>query len=166
MNGRIIGVQTDLYSLGNRIGLWLLDQHIVHERILYERLLAEEPQFNVQQVFPITLNFSHKDAQTIVEHLPKLARLGLELEEFGINSFVLREYPVLSAESGSIDEAFIIELVDDLLDEQTGAKAVITLACKSAIKAGRRLDNKQIQSLLEQLAAAENPLHAPMGGQS
>ena len=111
------------------------------------------------------MNFSHKDAQTIVEHLPKLARLGLELEEFGINSFVLRGIPsFLSAESGSIDEAFIIELVDDLLDETNWReKAVITLACKSAIKAGRRLDNKQIQSLLEQLAAAENPFTCPHG---
>ncbi len=166
LNGRIIGQFRQTYILlETESGLWLLDQHIVHERILYERLLAEEPQFNVQQVFPITLNFSHKDAQTIVEHLPKLARLGLELEEFGINSFVLRGIPsFLSAESGSIDEAFIIELVDDLLDETNWReKAVITLACKSAIKAGRRLDNKQIQSLLEQLAAAENPFTCPHG---
>lgn len=166
LNGRIIGQFRSTYILlETETGLWLLDQHIVHERILYERLLHSEPQFHVQQVLPVTLNFSRKDSQTVLEYLPKLKKLGLELDEFGTDSFILRGVPsFLAFDSTAVDEAFILELIDDLSDERSWReKAVTTLACKSAVKAGQRLDNRQIHALLEQLAAAENPFTCPHG---
>ena len=166
LNGRIIGQFRQTYILlETETGLWLLDQHIVHERILYERLLTSEPQYHIQQILPLTLNFSRKDSQTVVEYLPKLRSLGLELEEFGTDSFILRGVPsFLAAQNTPVDETFILELVDDLSDQNNWReKAVTTLACKSAIKAGHRLETKQIHALLEQLAATENPFTCPHG---
>jgi len=166
LNGRIIGQFRNTYIiLETETGLWLLDQHIVHERILYERLLQTQPQFHVQQVLPVTLNFSRKDSQAVSDNLQRLRSLGLELEEFGTDSFILRGVPsFLASESTAVDETFILELVDDLSDERNWReKTITTLACRSAVKAGQRLDAKQIHALLEQLAAAENPFTCPHG---
>lgn len=166
LNGRIIGQFRQTYIiLETDNGLWLLDQHIVHERIIYEFLTRDGATPHVQQVLPQALEFSSAQAELVAEQLEKLNGFGVELEEFGTNSFLLRGIPQFFASRGiSVDEQLILDLVSNLSERNNWReKAAVTLACKSAIKAGQRLSEKQIHSLLVQLADTENPFTCPHG---
>lgn len=165
-NGRIIGQFRQTYILlETSSGLWMLDQHIVHERILYERFLKKDYQPNVQQVLPQALDLSSTMSDLIAEQYDKLTNLGFDLEEFGANCWLLRGIPQELAQKGiTVDASLITELVSDLArDHNWREQAATTLACKGAIKAGQSLTNEQIQILLNQLAAVENPFTCPHG---
>lgn len=166
LNGRIIGQFRQTYIiLETSDGLWLLDQHIIHERILYEQLKQKDYKPSVQQVLPHNLEFSSSNSEQIKDHLDKLKMLGVELEEFGKNSFLLRGIPsYLTARGESLNENDLIELVDCIKDDiDFREKTAVTLACKAAVKAGRKLNEKQINSLLTKLADCENPFTCPHG---
>ncbi|NLM69654.1 MAG: DNA mismatch repair endonuclease MutL [Firmicutes bacterium] len=166
LNGRIIGQFRQTYILLETTnGLWLLDQHIIHERIIYEQILNREQAAFVQQTIPQTLHFSSAEAGLVSEQLDKLRDLGVELEEFGTNSFLLRGIPqYFAARDIIVDEQLILELVNDLSQQKNWReKAAVTLACRSAVKAGQRLNERQIHALLAQLAETENPFTCPHG---
>jgi DNA mismatch repair protein MutL len=166
LNARIIGQFRQTYILlETATGLWILDQHIIHERILYERLIKKDYKPHVQHIFTQTLDFTPAESSRISENLATLNSLGMDLEEFGSNSFILRGIPhYLSERENSINEQDILDLVSDLnQDVGSHEKAAVTLACKGAVKAGQRLSEKEIRALLTQLAAAENPFTCPHG---
>ncbi len=164
LNGRIIGQLQRMYILLEvSSGLWILDQHIVHERILYERLCAKQYTPHIQQVLPQNLDFSTKDSALITEHLAELRSLGIELEGFGNNSFLLRGLPQFLAAEGFLEDD-ILQLLSDLeRGDNWQQKSALTLACKGAVKAGQALTHNQIHSLLTQLVETENPFTCPHG---
>lgn len=166
LNAGIIGQFRQTYILLETItGLWILDQHIIHERILYEKLINKDYKPYVQRIFPQTLDFPPAESSQIYDNLTKLNSLGIELEEFGTNSFILRGIPhYLSEKDNSINEQDILDLVSDLnQDANSHEKAALTLSCKGAVKAGQRLSEEEIRSLLSQLAETENPFTCPHG---
>ncbi len=165
LTGRIIGQFRQTYILlETSSGLWMLDQHIIHERILYERLLKENYQPHVQQVLPHTLDFTPAESNRIRENLEKLNALGLEMEEFGSNTYILRGIPHYFNAKGNINEQDISQLVNDIHQATAPQeKVALTLSCKGAIKAGKHLSNAEIRALLEQLAETENPYTCPHG---
>lgn len=167
VNGRIIGQLLQTYILLEvPEGLWILDQHIVHERILLEELEAawETATIHVQEIIPQLLEFTPSEAVLVNESLDQLAKFGLELEDFGNNSFLLRTVPSTVAETGSAWKAEILSIAETSRKTSLSTRdTLITLACKGAVKAGDYLDIKQIKSFLNSLAKTSNPFTCPHG---
>ena len=165
--GRILGQLHQSYILLEvPQGLWILDQHIVHERILLEELEAswETSTIHVQQILPQHLSFTPSETVLVEEALPLLAGFGLELESFGGNSFLLRAVPSSLAESGGNWKEEILEIAATSKKTTTQKEqALITLACKGAVKAGQYLDEQEIRALLHALAKTANPFTCPHG---
>lgn len=165
--GRIIGQLHQSYILLEvPQGLWILDQHIVHERILLEQLEAswETSTIQVQEILPQHLEFTPSEAILVEEALSLLPGFGLELEPFGNNSFLLRAVPSSLAHSGGNWKEEILEIATTSKKTTTQKQeALITLACKGAIKAGDYLDEKEMRALLDGLATTNNPFTCPHG---
>ncbi len=153
-----------------RSGLMILDQHLVHQRILYERALSTMQNgiaLTQQLLFPRTVEFSAPDLALVRELLPDLRALGFDLEGFGGRTVVIRGVP---ADTHSGDERAIL---DDLIgqyreqSEKLGMsrREVLarSVARRSALDATRRLSEKEMRSLIDQLFQCQMPLVAPDG---
>ena len=167
LSGRIIGQLHQTYILLEvPSGLWLLDQHIIHERILYERLqnAFRHQEIHVQEILPELLEFSPKEAALVEEYPETLRTLGLELERFGNNAYLLRAVPSLLSHTTEGWKQDVLRIVEGLeKDQNWQEETAITLACKGAVKAGEFLDERAIRSLLKDLAQTENPFTCPHG---
>lgn len=165
--GRIIGQLHQSYILLEvPQGLWILDQHIVHERILLEQLRKswEASKIHVQEILPQHLEFTPSEAVLVEGAISLLAGFGLELEPFGNNSFILRTVPSSLAYSGGNWKEEILEIASSARKTTTQKEqALITLACKGAVKAGEYLDEREIRGLLQSLAETDNPFTCPHG---
>jgi DNA mismatch repair protein MutL len=152
-------------------GILIVDQHIAHERILYERFRnsAKKRTIEVQKLlFPKSIEVLPDEAETLLPHLEMLGELGLELETFGVNGFLLRSVPsILKKEDGE-------ELVRDIVSElQIKGKIdavkekyedlVVMMSCRNAIKINHVLDMDQIRKLLYDLEQTEMPYTCPHG---
>ncbi len=146
-------------------GLVIVDQHAAHEAVLTEHLLAGgEP---VPLAPPVRLDLTPREAERLAAHLALLADLGLEVEPFGGNSFLVRalpgplarqEVPPLLAEL--LGELAANRGLDpDALRERLASKA----ACRAAVKAGDPLTAEQQQALLDELLSAWSPSVCPHG---
>ena len=151
-------------------GLYIVDQHAAQERINYERFRKEIGQVSsAQQAFlvPLVLNYSTVDAMTINHHLDTLAGVGLNLEPFGQNSFILRSHPTWFKEGQEEDTAR--EMIEWLIKDgkitvrDFRMKTAIMMSCKRAIKANHHLDDREARALLRRLPKCENPFNCPHG---
>lgn len=151
-------------------GLYIVDQHAAQERINYERFRKEIGQVSsAQQAFlvPLVLNYSTVDAMTINHHLDTLAGVGLNLEPFGQNSFILRSHPTWFKEGQEEDTAR--EMIEWLIKDgkitvrDFRMKMAIMMSCKRAIKANHHLDDREARALLRRLPKCENPFNCPHG---
>lgn len=151
-------------------GLYIVDQHAAQERINYERYRREIGQVSsAQQAFlvPLVLNYSTVDAMTINQHLDTLAGVGLNLESFGQNSFILRSHPTWFKEGQEEDTAR--EMIEWLIKDgkitvrDFRMKTAIMMSCKRAIKANHHLDDREAKALLRRLPQCENPFNCPHG---
>lgn len=151
-------------------GLYIVDQHAAQERINYERYRQEIGQVSAdQQTFlvPLVLNYSTVDALTISNHADVLASVGLHLEHFGQNSFLLRSHPTWFEEGQ--EEDTVREMIDWIIKDgkltvqQFRMKTAIMMSCKRAIKANHHLDDREARALLHRLPQCENPFNCPHG---
>jgi DNA mismatch repair protein MutL len=151
-------------------GLYIVDQHAAQERINYERFRKEIGQVSPdQQAFlvPLVLNYSTVDAMTINAHLDTLTSVGLNLEAFGQNSFILRSHPTWFKEGQEEDTAK--EMIEWLIKDgkisvrDFRMKTAIMMSCKRAIKANHHLDSREARALLHRLSLCENPFNCPHG---
>ncbi|MFR0609667.1 DNA mismatch repair endonuclease MutL [Limosilactobacillus mucosae] len=151
-------------------GLYLIDQHAAQERINFERFRHEIGEVgHDQQAFltPLVLSFSTAETLKISEHLEVLKGVGLNLEPFGQNSFVLSEHPTWFVEGQ--EEATAKEMIDWVLSDAELSvahfrlKTAMMMSCKRAIKANHHLDNQQAKALLKKLAQCQNPFNCPHG---
>jgi DNA mismatch repair protein MutL len=171
---RVIGQLQGTYLLiETPTGLEIVDQHIAHERILYEKLRADLARGEIPRqsfLLPVRLELPFESAELLTAGREELAKVGIVLDEFGGGTFILREYPSLLAEGqsrygfqGTIEQ--IVEqlargekvrdtLFDHLLSE---------LACGAAIKAGDRIPLQEQQDLVDRLMTLENPYTCPHG---
>jgi DNA mismatch repair protein MutL len=157
--------------------LLVIDQHIAHERVLYEKLLkgAQTGAVAVQRlILPFTLELSRREAMVVEKRLPELARAGFELEAFGGDSFVVRSIPAsiaekrLKAQDGP--EAVLKQIVEEMVEKSVSRKlllpaeeVLITASCKMAVKAGDPLTFDEMQALVDDLFKSENPYTCPHG---
>lgn len=151
-------------------GLYIVDQHAAQERINYEYYRQKIGEVSADQqnfLVPLVLNYSTVDAMTINQHLDTLAAVGLELESFGQNSFILRSHPTWFKEGQEEDTAK--EMIDWLIKngkltvKEFRMKTAIMMSCKRAIKANHHLDEREAKALLKRLPQCENPFNCPHG---
>jgi len=148
-------------------GLYLIDQHAAHERILFERINHQHSaqRSEVQGLLtPVTLELSPRQDETLRAHLDDLAEFGFSIEPFGSRSYLVRTVP---APLGSKDWGSALR---ELLDSPAGGgqaewpeKLAISIACHSAIKAGQVLSDDEMRELLRQLERTALPNTCPHG---
>ncbi len=148
---------------------YLIDQHAAHERIFYEKLLAEyNRREKLQQTLLLPLNFNVSAQITATEEvwISEICSLGYDMEFFGDNTYLVREIPAFMelSEAESFLHDFFASLEDkpDLTNRITLEK-LITRACKSAVKGGDSLTNEEIEALMKDLKNCINPFSCPHG---
>ncbi len=144
-------------------GLVIVDQHVAHERVLYERLKNREVNVRLL-LFPIVLDLTPAQRRWVEQNLEALKKAGFVVELLSGNSISLKGIPDILEEITKESFLAILEEVQRqkrLPDVTLGL--LKTLACKAAVKAGDPLSPEEMQSLLEQLFATENPYFCPHG---
>ena len=152
-----IGQVDDTYIIAqDGDSLYIVDQHAAHERVLFDRFSAQAEHIPSQQLLVhLILDFSTHESQIIEENLELLAGLGFGLEPSGPNQFRLMEVPADVPSSQA--EEFIREVLASMeeLHRPTAAElrqaVLATTACKAAIKAGFKLNYRQMEILLQEL---------------
>ncbi len=160
----------DMYIITTiKEGAIILDQHIAHERILYEEILENlrgKPAAAQQLLFPLTLDFSAADYDIIEPMLSFLNKIGFGIREFGERSVMVDAIPsgMTRFEDGGILNEFIEEMrVHGKITSGYLEKLAAALACRSAIKAGKPLNQNEMQYLVDKLFATKSPFVCPHG---
>jgi DNA mismatch repair protein MutL len=169
---QVLGQLDRTYIIASSLrGLLIIDQHVAHERVLYEKLtvLRQRQPVPVQHLLtPLVFHLDRRAATLLGEHLQEIQNMGFLLEPFGSDSVVLRGVPAW------LGQRNVEALVRDLLDEiselgvqrrlpLTDETLVATTACKMAVKAGDALSHAEMTHLLQELAETENPYLCPHG---
>jgi len=152
--------------------LIVIDQHAAHERIVYERLKShqQDNSFSAVQklIIPETIELGYREATAIQEIIPDLNALGLEIEHFGGNTFVVKSVPALIAQQEI--KPLILEIAEtrNAVGDSPGLskfldECLTLMACHGAIRAHQRLSMDEIKALLDQLDQCENPFFCPHG---
>jgi DNA mismatch repair protein MutL len=154
-------------------GLYLIDQHAAHERVLYEKMIAQlgdsgSGKIPAQALLePVPVDLPASSARLIAQHLPVLARLGFQVEEFGKNSFLIRSMPALL--SGMDPFSALNMLIEDFEEDEAPLqseleKRIVARICKrAAIKSGKLLSGEEQRTLLTDLEACRSPRTCPHG---
>jgi DNA mismatch repair protein MutL len=150
-------------------GLYLVDQHAAHERVLFERFMAQRNGIIPAQALlePAAVDLTPASARLLAEQLPTLKRLGFHVEPFGAHTYLVRAVPALLA---SADPAASLRvLVEDFEEDETPLQAeiearIIARVCKrAAVKAGQSLSSEEQRTLLLDLEACQAPRTCPHG---
>ncbi len=151
-------------------GLYLIDQHAAHERILYEQLLAQWRERHVASqglVAPATVYLSPSQADLVEEHAALLTGLGFDVEPFGPGAFQVRAVPALlgRADPAAALSAVVADLESAATPLQAQLEALaLRRVCKSAaVKAGQTLSREEMEALIAQLERCETPHTCPHG---
>jgi DNA mismatch repair protein MutL len=154
----------------NEKGLYVIDQHAAQERIKYEYFKEKvgQVQNEVQEMLvPLTFEYSTDESMKIVEHQDKLAAVGVFLEPFGHNSFLVRSHPQWF--SRGEEKQIIEEMIEQLLDmkkvdiKKLREEAAIMMSCKGSIKANQHIRKDEIQALIDELRQTSDPFTCPHG---
>ena len=168
---QILGQVRNTYIVAStRQGLVLIDQHVAHERVLYEQLCYKRGALPIPKqhlLTPETLQLSRRDALLLHEKLPELEAIGFELEPFGVDTYLIRAVP---AALKGVPVLTLRDIVDELVELSVSKRLPIareqiwiTTACKLAVKAGDPLSMPEMRKLIEDLARTENPYLCPHG---
>lgn len=168
---RLLGQVAECYLLcESEGGLLVVDQHAAHERLLFEELRQRYTSGEVARqrlLFPKVLECTVKERQLLEENGAELQRLGLEVEAFGGDSFVVKAVPAIMGTTSP--EEVVAAILAQLGDEGSGRgsqriEAVLaSMACKAAVKAGQRLTPQEMEHLLQKMQAADIFSHCPHG---
>ena len=147
---------------------FLIDKHAAHERILFEKLRAN-PQDIVSQslLSPIPVRLRADAAAQLLSKGTLMEELGFELEEFGENTVLVRRVPMDIAEGDVADT--LLQMADDLLSGRSADTDTVrdellhTMACKAAIKAGWKTDEKEHLALVKEVMSREELKYCPHG---
>ena len=167
-----VGLALGTYIIAqNEEGVYLIDQHAAQERINYDKYLKalkEEKTTTVAPLFPTNIELNSSDFLTIKEHMELLNNLGFLIEEFGLNTFIIKEHPTWlkeGYEEESIHKIFdtIISIGDRFDRVKFNEHIAITLACKMSIKANTRISTEAQEEILRELVNTDNPYNCPHG---
>jgi DNA mismatch repair protein MutL len=166
---RVLGQLANTYIIAEGPdGLYLIDQHAAHERILYDRISAQwaQKEIEVQGLLqPITIELSPREEETLRASTEFLTEFGFAIEPFGNRSYMIRTIPALIAKANIIE--IISALLDNLASKQSPTpwedKIAQSLACHGAIRAGQQLINEEMRELIKQLEQTKQPRACPHG---
>ncbi|HZJ23759.1 MAG TPA: DNA mismatch repair endonuclease MutL, partial [Anaerolineales bacterium] len=151
-------------------GLYLVDQHAAHERVLFEKLMTQHAMKNIPSqslLTPVAVTVPPHSAQLLNNQLPVLQHFGFHVEEFGPNTFQVRAMPALFM--GSDPAMALRALVEDFeedespLQNEIEAKLAARVCKRMAVKAGQALSNEEQRALLTDLEACDSPRTCPHG---
>ena len=151
------------------IGLYLIDQHAAHERVLYEEFMnkfKEERVASQRLLTPLMLQLTPMETEVLRRNLALLESFGFELEEFG-EKYALRATPYLLQNPTEV--GFFTDILDRLTEERisnvydTKILAVATMACKAAVKGHDVLSTREAEELIHRLLGLEHPFTCPHG---
>jgi DNA mismatch repair protein MutL len=155
----------------NEEGLWIIDQHVAHERVLFEKILREREVERVQRqrlLMPLLIDLTPAQMVTFSQIAAELERNGFEAEPFGPRTLAIKAAPV--GLDGRELERMLIEVLEqaDRLDQKENlstarARIAASLACHSAIKVNMPLDPERMAWLLRELGKTELPTSCPHG---
>lgn len=169
---KIIGQFRDSYIVAEHRGdLLLVDQHVAHERILYDDICASLEAGEIERqalLVPVTLELSPAQAVVLEDLMPTIRKFGFDLDPFDGNTFIIREVPLFALEGD------IKLLVTELLEKAQGSRQETTIetiidhfaatkACKAAVKINMRLEKEKMQHLLTRLLKSSSPMFCPHG---
>lgn len=166
---RVIGQLANTYIIAeDPDGLFLIDQHAAHERVLFERMLGQYSRKKVEiqgLLEPVCLELDPKQDQFVKAHGNLLEQFGIKLEPFGVRIYLLRAVPAV-IKGASFTET-VYSLIDSLAGE-TGAERLaeriaLSIACHSAVKAGDSLSSEEMIELIRQLEGTSQPQTCPHG---
>ena len=156
----------------NELGMYILDQHACKERINYEIVknkLNNPIKESVGMMFPLTLEYTNSEFLILKENFEFLRQLGFEIEEFGVNSVIVKSYPVWISNRFYEDQA-IKKLFEIVLEKEKNFDiskfndhVAATMACKMSIKANTNITMDEAQSLIDELRKCDNPFNCPHG---
>ncbi|EWG10422.1 DNA mismatch repair endonuclease MutL [Cytobacillus firmus] len=163
MHGTYIFAQNDR-------GLYIIDQHAAQERIKYEYFREKVGQVESElqeMLIPLTFEYSTDDYIKIDEYKGELEKVGVFLEPFGHNSFIVRSHPQWLPKGE--EQEIIEDMIEQLLAmkrvdiKKLREEAAIMMSCKASIKANHHLRNDEIQALLDELRRSSDPFTCPHG---
>ncbi len=166
---KILGVVFSTYIIVEQDeSLYLIDQHAAHERFLFDKLIDEIQKGEIvtqQLLVPYKISVNAEEKDFILDNANSLQELGVEVQDFGLNSLIITQVPSLLVD---IDlSSFITEILSDLQsfsrDKVVLRHKIATKACKSAVKAGDTLTNEEIEKLLDMVKESNSPLLCPHG---
>ncbi len=149
-------------------GLYIMDQHAAHERVMFEKLLGRfnsEPDAAQQLIAPIVVELGYADMQAAPAAAEMLTQMGFELKEFGPSSYAVTAVPgcmQLTEAEGFLTE-FFEAASETRMALQAKREAITMRSCKSAVKAHDRLSPEEVKQLLSDLDKCENPYSCPHG---
>ena len=147
----------------------IIDQHVAHERILYDSAINGLNNNDIESqtvLFPKTLDFRGEEYDILLKLLPYLNKIGFKIREFGENKIIVEGIPVYVKND---DE---ITLIKDIIDKydtygenesELHDKLAANYSCKAAIKAGEKLEDNEIKHLINKLFQSPNPYFCPHG---
>lgn len=150
-------------------GLYLVDQHAAHERVLFERFLRQSQTTIASQKLlqPALLTLSQAQADLLEEHIPILNRLGFEIVPFGLNTFQIRALPsVFAGANGALAVRATIEDFEENeepLKRETEKRLIARICKRIAVKAGQSLSPEEQKALLRELENCQSPRTCPHG---
>ena len=155
----------------NEDGLWIIDQHVAHERVLFERVLRQRQTQQVESqrlLMPLVIELTPAQQAIFSDIAEELARNGFEAEPFGARSVAVKVAPA------GVDAAQIEHMMNEIFEQLTREDQVINLeavrtriaasiACHAAIKVNMPLEQNKMEWLLAELAKTEHPMTCPHG---
>ncbi len=147
---------------------FLIDKHAAHERILFEKLKANQEAISAQTLLtPIPCRLSPEGCAELLSNKALLEELGFEMEEFGDNTVLLRQIPMDLSPEQAVEtaEALAADLLSGRRERKDSVRDEVlhTVACKAAIKAGWDNDPKELEALVKQVMANEELKYCPHG---
>ncbi|MCG7406721.1 DNA mismatch repair endonuclease MutL [Paenibacillus sp. ACRRX] len=155
---------------GNEEGLYLIDQHAAHERVNYEYYVDKfgKPIDAFQELLiPLTIELTPNEAGRIRERMPLLEHVGIAVEPFGAQTFLIRSHPYWFPNGE--EEGLIQEMMDWVLNEKAPnittmrEASAIMCSCKASIKANQRITQEEADMLIARLGACRQPFTCPHG---
>jgi DNA mismatch repair protein MutL len=165
---RVLGQLLSSYIIADGPdGLYLIDQHAAHERILLEKVKQQQSRREVDSqglLEPATFDVNPQQEEVLKVYGEKLAGFGFSIEPFGVRTYLVRTVPVLL--HGQDWAGVMRELLDSLSGGNTDdwlEKIAISIACHSAVRAGQVLTDNEMRELIRQLESAAMPHTCPHG---
>jgi DNA mismatch repair protein MutL len=169
---RPLGQVRDSFILAvNADGLWIIDQHVAHERVLFEKVLRERSQAAVEgqrMLMPLIVELTPGQQAVYAEISEELHRNGFDVELFGTRTVAIKTAPA-GVQSAEV-EKMLIELLDQFQQEEqllnlekVRTRIAASIACHAAIKINMPLDQQKMEWLLKELAQTECPMSCPHG---